>query len=185
MNKLMKSKSLLLSTILLAVSISFVHAQSSTDSGQSVRKNDIMIDPIFFIAGPIINASYERILNEDFGIGVNTLFGLGTMDEIVQVSPYVRMYLGKHYASGFFIEGFAPVTSTDDWHETYDPTGQFLGSSESRETSVGLGVGLGGKWVLKRNILFELGGGVARRLFYDGFAEPVTGKWMIGIGYRF
>lgn len=146
----------------------------------------MLIDPIFLIAAPALNASYERILNADYGVGVHALLGLGAMDEIVQISPYARMYLGQRYASGFFLEAFFPITSSEEYEDSYNSTGDYIGSGTTiRKTTVGFGVGMGGKWVLKKNIIFELGGGVGRRLFYDGPNEPLVGKWMLGVGYKF
>lgn len=85
----------------------------------SDRKNDIMLSPIELVAGSFFNASYERLLKEDAGIGVNGIFYFGKdRDEVKfsQISPYYRMYFGKKYASGFFVEGFTPITMTT----TYD-----------------------------------------------------------------
>lgn len=162
-------------------------AQDSTRTVSYERKNDILIDPISLIVGPVFNASYERILNEDFGIGLHTLLGLGTMDEIVQISPYARIYLGKEYAEGFFLETFLPITSKDEYQERDTFTGEPVeGSLATRKTSFGFGVGMGGKWILKKNIIFEIGGGIGRRLFYDNVADEVlVGKWMLGVGYKF
>lgn len=174
--------------ICFLLSISFVaFSQETEESVSHTRKNDLLIDPIFLIAGPIVNASYERILNEDYGVGVHTLFGLGAMDEIVQISPYARMYTGKKYASGFFLEAFVPITSTKEDVSRYDDnTGNYIERRDERNSTVGLGVGLGGKWVVKRSIVLEIGGGVARRFGYKGTTgEPITGKWMMGIGYKF
>lgn len=180
----MKSK-ILVTLLLAAVSMSWVHGQSSADQSQYVRKNDIMLDPIFLIAAPALNMSYERILNADVGIGVHALIGLDGLEDLTQVSPYLRMYFGKDYASGFFLEGFIPITGSEETITKYDNAGNFIESRGSRETTVGFGVGLGGKWMLKKNMIFELGGGVGRRFYYDGDDEPITGKWMIGVGYRF
>src|SRR5690606_20495023 len=139
-------------------------AQDSTRTVSYERKNDVLIDPIFLIAAPALNASYERILNADYGVGVHALLGLGAMDEIVQISPYARMYLGQRYASGFFLEAFFPITSSEEYEESFEKEN----TPSTRETTFGFGVGMGGKWVLKKNIIFEIGGGVGRRLFYDG-----------------
>lgn len=168
----MKSKFLLSIVWLLTASISV--GQTSVDSLPSVRKNDVLIDPIYLIAISVLNLSYEHLVNADFGIGVHGLFGLEEMEGISQVSPYARMYFGKNYASGFFLETFVPVTSSQETITEYDSyMGTFIESKDERHTTVGAGIGLGGKWVLKRNIIFELGGGVARRFSYKGSGEPL------------
>lgn len=167
------------------------YSQSSTITSESdSRKNDIFLDPFVLIVGPIFNASYERIITDDQGIGLNVLAGLGAMDEFFQASPYFRMYFGEKRAQGFFLEGFVPVTSSkEDVYEggAYDENGNWYypPSSLQRSTTVGLGFGLGGKWILKRSILVELSGGIGRRFFGSDLDENITGKWMIGLGYRF
>ena len=83
----------------------------------SERQNDIMISPIELIAVPALNVSYERLLNESSGLGINGIFYFNNDDEdysMSQISPYYRMYFGKKYASGFFVEGFVPITTTRD-----------------------------------------------------------------------
>lgn len=165
-----------------------LHAQETETSD---RKNDIMLSPIELIAGPVLNVSYERLLSENSGVGVNGLFYLGNNSDdyrVTQISPYYRMYFGKKYASGFFVEGFAPITMTKDTN--YDLyVGPGYSSSNQREdknTTVGIGVGFGGKWVARKNILFEASMGIARRFGIDEkYDAAITGKGMLGIGYRF
>jgi len=163
-----------------------LHAQEGEE-----KQNDIMISPIELIAGPALNVSYERLLNESSGIGINVALLFNSDDSIdgvtSQISPYYRMYFGKKYASGFFIEGFAPITMSNDRnYDTYfysDPYGNSSFEIEDN-TTFGLGFGFGGKWIARKNILFEASAGIARR-FGSGNFDPITGKGMLGIGYRF
>ncbi|MGZ5210048.1 MAG: DUF3575 domain-containing protein, partial [Kaistella sp.] len=148
----------------VAFSCSIITLQAQETATESVRMNDIMISPIELIAAPMLNVSYERLLNENSGIGINGMFYLGNNSDddysMTQISPYYRMYFGKKYASGFFVEGFVPVTMTTDTY--YD----YYGNSSPKEednTTVGFGVGFGGKWVARKNILFEASMGIARR----------------------
>lgn len=168
-----------------------LNAQETT-SATSIRQNDIMISPIELIAVPALNVSYERLLYESAGLGINGLFYFGNNDDdysMTQISPYYRMYFGKKYASGFFVEGFAPITiSKDTYYEFYYGPG--YGSTTPKEetnTTVGLGIGFGGKWVARKNIVFEASTGIARRFGVDedSGASNITGKGMLGIGYRF
>lgn len=158
------------------LSIFFIYSLNSFAQDDAYkRKNDILLDPISLIAGPVVNASYERIFSSDFGAGISFIGGDGI--DMVQFSPFGRMYFGQKYANGFFLEGFIPITKTEDYN--------YESSVEKTVTTVGAGVGLGGKWVLKRNILLEVGGGIARRFRASEAEEDITGKWMIGVGYRF
>jgi hypothetical protein len=183
---MMKFSSLLIVLPLLMASTFDGYGQSGSQSEPAVRKNDILIDPIYLIALPVLNLSYERLLNADVGIGAHGLFGLEGIGGFSQVSPYARMYFGERYASGFFLEAFVPITTSEETLSQYDyNTGNYIENTGARYTTAGIGVGLGGKWILKKNILFELGGGIARRFAYQGDGEPITGKWMLGVGYRF
>ena len=167
----------------------FMNAQTTEEAATSERKNDIMLDPILLIAIPVINFNYERLLNENSGVGVNALIYLGDSDDedlFSQFSPYYRMYFGKKYASGFFVEGFVPIMSSRYTRHSdiyYDGNSYYQNSEEIRETNVGAGIGFGGKWLTKKNIVFELSGGIARIFGSDD--KELTGRYMMGIGYRF
>ena len=177
------------------VTLFSLHAQelnSNQESG-SERKNDIILDPILLIAVPMINVSYERLINKDMGIGVNAMVTLSDeVDDFKQFSPYFRYYMGKKYASGFFFEGFVPVTLQNDAYYSYqydDYTNSYyyINNAKKNTTTVGIGFGVGGKWIIKDRLVIEASGGIARRFGdFDNYdIGPVTGKIMGGIGYRF
>ncbi|MBW8521947.1 hypothetical protein K0U91_05620 [Chryseobacterium chendengshani] len=181
-------KQFLLGITLILGTIS-INAQETDNQ----RKNDVLADPVLLIAVPMANVSYERLLSENKGLGINAMITLDPEDErFTQFSAFYRMYFGKKYASGFFLEGFIPVTTVSDDIYSYnydDITQNYYTSSLHREnfTTVGIGFGIGGKWVMKNNLVIEASGGIARR-FGDRdkhYFEEVTGKVMGGIGYRF
>jgi len=176
-------KRFLLSMLLITSFIS-AFAQNSSQDIVNFRKSDIVIDPFWLIAGLAVNASYERILSEDSGIGANAIFGFNNdLDDFTQISPYYRAYFGSKYASGFFIEGFVPITVRKEYeNEAWDDN---RGDMKTYTTG-GIGFGLGGKWVAKKKFVFELSLGVARKVVgNEGSGEPVTGKGMIGVGFAF
>lgn len=161
-----------------------------TEGTTSIRKNDIVADPILLIALPIANLSYERIISHNKGVGVNAMIGLkGDNKGFSQFSPYFRLYMGKKYGSGFFFEGFIPVTTNKTDHYEYISGEEYNTNytySLRRYTTVGVGFGVGGKWVFKNNIIIEASGGIARRFGNRDYSfDAVTGKIMGGIGYRF
>lgn len=183
-------KNLLCSTALFS-GLFFSLAQTTEGTVTSERQNDIMLSPIELIAGPALNFSYERLLNADNGIGVNLAFLLEEADGLrSQISPYYRAYFGKKYASGFFVEGFVPITTSRDTNYSFvihNSNGNVYSDTQTNtdnNTTFGVGVGFGGKWVAKKNIIFEASLGIARR-FGDGNFDEVTGKGMLGIGFRF
>ena len=172
-----------------AAGILNVHAQESNG-----RNNDVMLSPIELIAGPALNISYERLLNKNSGVGINLLSYLGKKDsesKFTQLAPYYRMYFGDKYAAGFFVEGFLPITMTTNY-ENYSNDGPYDSVREYKRTSLGIGIGLGRKWLTRNNIIFELSAGLARRFgeserksFIFSEVYNYTGKAMLGIGYRF
>lgn len=182
-------KNILFLTVVLTATINLKAQEESTES---VRQNDIMLSPIELIAAPALNFSYERLLNENSGIGINGLFYLGNDGgdeyDMTQISPYYRLYFGKKYASGFFVEGFVPITMTNDTYYSYyaGPGYSYSETREEKNTTIGIGVGFGGKWVARKNIIFEASLGIARRFGMDEkYDSSITGKGMLGIGYRF
>ncbi|MFL9834218.1 DUF3575 domain-containing protein [Chryseobacterium terrae] len=183
MNKFLLGISLILGTF----------AAQAQENTEKERKNDILADPILLIAVPLANVSYERLISQNKGIGINAMITLDRSDDkFMQFSPYFRYYLGKKYASGFFFEGFIPVTTEENYHYNYnydDINGYYYTSSVRKNNfiTVGIGFGVGGKWVINDRLVIEASGGIARR-FGDrdkNYFEEVTGKIMGGIGYRF
>ncbi len=158
------------------------------------RKNDVMISPIHLIAEPSINVYYERILNKENGVGINLI--IGGEDTNYEFSPFYRMYFGKKYAQGFFIEGFLPITNAgyeecttkkkyvlDDNNTEYST--YIVDCNIRNLTTIGVGFGGGFKFVVKRNIVFEVSAGMLRRFGINNNYGSVSGKGMLGIGYRF
>ncbi|KQS90202.1 DUF3575 domain-containing protein [Chryseobacterium sp. Leaf394] len=174
-------------TVLFSVINLFAQDLNPNNESGSQRKNDIVVDPILLIAVPMINISYERILNKDMGVGINAMVTLSDeVDDFKQFSPYFRYYMGRKYAQGFFFEGFVPVTTDSYSQYDYFNNGNFY-YTEKKFTTVGVGFGVGGKWIIKERLVIEASGGIARRFGTENsdYSEPVTGKIMGGIGYRF
>jgi hypothetical protein len=179
--------------LLLFIAFGFSFISLNAQEIESQRRNDIVADPFLLIAVPLLNVSYERLLNENSGLGVNAMVGLGEDSEgFSQVSPYYRMYFGRKFAQGFFLEGFVPITTTRESESVYTANefgGYYTDGGEIRETTVGIGFGVGGKWVIRNGLVIEASGGLGRRfgsgLDDEWVGEGVTGKIMGGIGYRF
>lgn len=176
----------LLFSVLITFGIPNVQAQEAVTS---TRLNDFTLSPIELIEVPLLNISYERLLNESFGFGMNGLFYFGKnsdSDGFTQISPYFRSYFGKKFASGFFVQGFVPITMTKEHYRVYDEAYTESTRKVENRTSVGLGFGFGAKWVSRKNIIFESSIGVAKRFgeAKNYYSTNITGIWMLGIGYR-
>lgn len=152
----------------------------------SARKNDVMVDPFALLAG-VASISYEGHINKDMGVGISAFF---IVDDYViknggywYLLPHYRYYMGKKWARGFFVEGFAGVVGKK--YEIYD-LGMygFHKVDEKWDTNFGIGFGIGGKWETKSNLLFEVSAGIGRA-FGSDVHEPIFPKGIFGIGYRF
>ena len=180
-------------SFLLLLFVCFTSVSAQDEESNNARKNDFMVDPIILIAVPALNITYERLISRESAIGINAIIGLGSdADNFSQFSPFYRMYFGKKFASGFFVEGFIPITTTNDSYYNYEVVnGNYYEKYiDEKKTTVGFGVAAGGKWVTKRNIIFEASLGIGRRFglnrddgYYSG--EEVVPRGMLGIGYRF
>ena len=79
-----------------------------------------------------------------------------------------------------------PITSTKEEFEypVFGNNYTYYKTQVRKGTSVGAGIGFGGKWIAKRNIIFEASFVVVRR-FGNGDYDKITGIVMLGIGHHF
>lgn len=169
-------------TLLLAILL-FGLGSAQESSSASERSNDFLLNPIFLILGAG-NMSYERILNDDSGVGVISFF---VIDDYVfksdksdyttfQLAPYYHYYFGKRRASGLYIGAFTSVTSYNYYRYNRD--------SYESDTVFGFGFKFGGKWMLKKNWIVEAGMGLGRN-FSSNKENLVAATGQFGIGKRF
>lgn len=147
----------------------------------SYKKNEMKGNALFLVLGAV-EITYERLLNEDSGLGA-TLFFIGEEESDLNFifTPYYRAYFGKKPAAGFFIEGFTAINSGVST-TYYDNNGNI--TNKDRYTDLALGFGLGSKWVHKKGFLFEINAGIGRNLFSNDSFEVIP-RGGITLGYRF
>ena len=184
--------------ILLFVLSGFNVFSQETEVIPDFKRNELKLNAFMLIVGAA-EVTYERLLNEESGVGVSVF---AAFDDALytkfSVSPYYRFYFGKKPAAGFFAEGFGMLNHFDDtmdpyYYTTYDSMGNPYIYQESYQgkkiTDFALGFGIGGKWVTKRGIFFEISAGVGRNLFNsndnDYFGNQIVGKASVAAGYRF
>lgn len=120
-----------------------------------------------------IDVSYEILLNEESGVGLEVFVPYNN-DIIINyyVSPYYRLYFGKKYAAGFFLEGFGMLNSRDMGEESVSfNNGVIVRREFEDETNFALGIGLGGKWITESGFVGELRLGVGRNLISSDFDD--------------
>jgi hypothetical protein len=156
------------------------------------KKNEIKLNALYLVLGAF-EGTYERAINEESSFGCSLTFLLDNNDADINtafaVSPYYRFYFGKKPVSGFYMEGFALYENVNRDNYYYNTEG-FGVNVEEKINAFALGIGLGGKWYTKRNVMFEIGGGIGRNLSItsnipDTDYSKITGKISIGVGYRF
>lgn len=177
-------KNFLLPVMLLAFSA--VSAQNEVVPNQ--KKNEIRLNATMPFTGGAFEGTYERVLNAKSSVGITGLYVFDNTKEKDMnyfISPYYRRYFGKKHASGWFVEGFAMLTSID---------GKKIYTSEDHSTftenpdviDVALGVGGGWKWVSKSGFLVEASFSYGGLLFNAPKTDhTVVAKYGVSVGYRF
>ncbi|SFJ82651.1 DUF3575 domain-containing protein [Myroides guanonis] len=179
--------------IFLAVLLSsffFVKAQNKKDIilNPYEKKNELILDLIGPLLSGGINASYERHLNKKSSLGVTLCYIYDNTKETdmnYSISPYYRMYFGKKYASGFFVEGFGMVHSTDG-KKIYDTVEKLTFTENPSVINLTIGVGLGWRGVAKSGFTYgaNLGMGITF-LNADKTDHDHVAKFSLNVGYRF
>jgi hypothetical protein len=176
-------KKLAISLFLLCFTV--IQAQTElTELTIEPSKNEIRLNALYMVLGSF-EISYERLLNEDSGIGitVSVPFDKDTWDLNYAFTGYYRHYFGKRYAQGFFAEGFAMLNNTQ-----FYITEDWLNWSWTKRnyTDLALGFGIGGKWISKRGVMLETNIGIGRQLFNaNKTGEEIIGRIAVAVGYRF
>lgn len=183
----MKKICLLALLALFAFNTSFSQAKDSktNPSDTSTNFNELKLNGLFLIVGAL-ELTYERTLNEESGAGITVFFPIDDdVDDVNYfISPYYRFYFGKKYASGFYVEGFGMLNSTDTFAFNNNDFDSRITTNET--TDFALGIGIGGKWVTKSGFIAEIGVGLGRNLFNNNEQDfEFIGKGGINLGYRF
>ncbi len=169
-------------------SISIFAQNDNTNQDNTQPLNEVKLNALFMVVGAV-NISYERLLNEESGVGLEIFlpFDEDIKDGIsYNVSPYYRLYFGKKYAAGFFLEGFGMLSSVKVNEITFfDNQANIIGQETEDETNFALGIGIGGKWYNKSGFIGELSFGIGRNLVSSEYDNDFVGKVGITIGYRF
>jgi hypothetical protein len=157
-------------------------------------KNEIRINALNLMMFKSLDLTYERALNDESSIGVNSMFSLDGSSrfdkdgpyyyEGFTLTPYYRIYFGKKDNAGFFAEGFVMLASGKYDHYYYDSIGEY--DYEFHDfTDLAIGFSVGAKFLSKRNFVGNIHAGVGRYFIEDEFAPSVVGRFSISFGWRF
>ncbi|MFT5254496.1 MAG: hypothetical protein ACI87N_003568 [Flavobacteriales bacterium] len=171
--------------ILLLCFSSFLSGYSQQKEVPDFKKNELKGNALFLVLGAV-ELTYERILNEDTGLGVSIFFvNQDDFESNFMLTPYYRAYFGNKPAAGFFVEGFSMFnTGVASKTYYYDSNSNISRVDKNRYSDLALGFGLGSKWIHKKGYVFEINAGIGRNLLSRN-SPDVVGRAGITLGYRF
>ncbi|WP_426482680.1 DUF3575 domain-containing protein [Chryseobacterium sp. R2ACT005] len=172
--------------VILLFAFNSVNAQNGPDANPYQKNNEIKLNLISPLSGAV-EAGFERYLSKNSSLGISVFKvydNTREKDMNYYISPYYRYYLGKKYASGFFVEGFGMFTSIDG-KKIY--ASDNLTFTEGKDVyDLALGAGLGWKLVTKKGLVFEANTAYGRLVFNaDKTDHNQVLKLGLSIGYRF
>ena len=177
----MKKISYIIFLLLFVIHVNAQENKPVTDFG----KNEIKLNAAYLLAGGF-ELTYERNLSDFKSVGLAVLvpFEEDTfLDLNYMINPYFRFFFGNKPAQGFFVEGNASLASYSSVYYTFIDENNNMFKEIKDEFGLGLGIAVGGKFVLREQFVVEIYGGLGRYLndiYYWGY--PRLG---ITLGYRF
>ncbi|WP_231459513.1 MULTISPECIES: hypothetical protein [unclassified Pedobacter] len=155
--------------------------------------NEIKINLLYTVIG-LPEVSYERLLEDNMGIGISVAINLTDEDVFGSrlnyiIAPHYRLYFGAKKANGFFIEGGAAVVSYKEFDYsslayTSYPAGYDYSELNKNYTNFGLGAAVGAKFLTRNGFTGEVYGGIGRLLGNSNAIEAYP-RIGITIGKRF
>ncbi len=173
---------------ILVIATSSIFAQEK-ENQEYLRKNEVKINMSNLIGFKWLDVGYERVLNEESTIGVNTLFSLDDeidgLDEYrtFSITPYYRHFFSNKYARGFFVEAFTMLHSGKE-EIYYSNSSTYDTYVNEKYTDFAVGISAGAKFVTKRGFVVEIYAGIGRDLLGQSDIE-VVGRGGVSIGKRF
>jgi hypothetical protein len=137
-------------------------------------KNELRLNMLSSMLG-LLDVNYERFLSDNSGLGFSTILSLESKEDAgirSMLVPYFRVYFGKGYASGGFVEANAAIAREAYPNYTYTITGMgyLVDKTYQYQTTFGLGTAIGYKMVGRNGIVGEFSLGLGR-LFGNSYTE--------------
>lgn len=161
---------------------------------EPLLKNEVRINAFNLMMFKSLDLTYERALNDESSVGINTMFSLDGSSrfdkngpyyyEGFTLTPYYRIYFGKKDNAGFFAEGFI-MLATGEYDYYFDDSLNGDEDDFGDFTDLAVGFSVGAKFVSKRNFIGNIHAGVGRYFIEDEFAPSVVGRFSISFGWRF
>lgn len=136
-------------------------------------KNEIKVN-LFMTVLSFPDISYERVWENNFGLGLSIGFPLESNNTNFRLLPYTRFYFGESLTKSFFIEANAAF-------ESYKKHSYM--SKTQNDLSFGLGVSFGYKYVNLKGLIGELFLGFGRT--FDSENTKIYPRVGISLGKQF
>ena len=178
--------------LLCFISLSFSYLSAQDDPAATEGKDELKLNLFNLVAFEYLDASYERIIDEESSFGVAGLISLGDNTDTFNylrefsLTPYYRRYFSKGYAKGIFVEAFGMLNqSSDEFYIRYDEIAQQDIYDTEKYTDFAVGVSVGGKFISKKGFVAEIYAGIGRNLVNSDNIIDVVGRGGISLGFRF
>jgi hypothetical protein len=180
------------------VFISYIGFTQNNDS-ISFKKNEIKVDFFSLLVLNKASVSYERLLNEDFSVGVSLLkttqshienqYNSSIQDKIVlfQITPYIRYNLHYFNPKSVIYGEIFSTYNEGRFREISRFTDGFLAYYEITDndfTDVALGGSLGYKHIIFKQVLIDVNVGLGRNIFSTN-SQQIIPRVGFNIGYGF
>lgn len=183
----MKNQLVLKRIVLIMIALNSIQSFSQSEKNISNLKNEIKLDVFDLAFFTVLDVSYERVSNKDYGYGISVFANFrkeNSYYEKFAVTPFFRFYFFNkedYGAKGFFAEVFSKFAS--------GANNTFLlnnnNTSDDQYFDVALGIALGKKWINKKGFSLEVSFGGGRNLGLDENSPELTARGGISLGYRF
>lgn len=191
----MKRLTLMLGLLLMAGGLF-----AQTDEPAYEGKNELRLNMLNMLLGSI-EPQYERLFDDNSAL--NLFLGIGYQHDVsaynhyFNFTPAYRQYFGKKPGSGFFMEANLR-SSYDRWEEYIYPDYDFDKEyppdhifdfepiiNEYKGFNLGIGVGVGMKFITNTNLVGTIKGGVGRFITGNHGFDDYYPNIEVSIGKRF
>jgi hypothetical protein len=168
---------------------------------RDTTKSEVHLNILNLLVFGALDVGYERVINDHTSAGVeifSKVFNKNEGEDVDLSKVYAKDFSitgrfkyflqEENTAWGYYAEAFGMFSNGDNEVNMEFPDPE-TGELEEREvlieyTDIGLGVGVGGKWVAKQGFLIDVSFGIGRNLF-DKNSPDIILLPSVNVGYRF
>ncbi len=169
--------------------------------GRDTTKSEVHLNILNLLVFGALDVGYERVINDHTSAGVeifSKVFNKNEGEDVDLSKVYAKDFSitgrfkyflqEENTAWGYYAEAFGMFSNGDNEVKMEFKDAE-TGELEEREvlieyTDIGLGVGVGGKWVAKQGFLIDVSFGIGRNLF-DKNSPDIILLPSVNVGYRF